>query len=90
MKALRYIIIMLFFTTIYSGSATLKAQPKMVVNIVVSSLHADDLNRYEKNFSEGGFRRLMQQGACFTNASYDYMQTTTPVSLATISFPKIS
>ena len=85
MKALRYIIIMLFFTTIYSGSATLKAQPKMVVNIVVSSLHADDLNRYEKNFSEGGFRRLMQQGACFTNASYDYMQTTTPVSLATLS-----
>ena len=85
MKALQYIIIMLFFTTIYSGSATLKAQPKMVVNIVVSSLHADDLNRYEKNFSEGGFRRLMQQGACFTNASYDYMQTTTPVSLATLS-----
>lgn len=85
MKALRYIIAILLIPTIYSTSARLHAQPRLVVNIVVGSLRADDLNRYEANFSEGGFRRLMQGGACFTDASFDYMQTTTPVSIATLS-----
>lgn len=85
MKALRYIIAILLLSTIYSTSARLHAQPRLVVNIVVGSLRADDLNRYDANFSEGGFRRLMQDGACFTDASFDYMQTTTPVSLATLS-----
>ncbi|MBQ5726006.1 MAG: alkaline phosphatase family protein [Alistipes sp.] len=84
MKILRYIasfvVILLFQTTAESF-----AQPRLVVNIVVSSMRADDLTRYEKNFSEGGFRRLIYGGATFYNASYDYMQTTTPVSLATLT-----
>lgn len=84
MKILRYItsfvIILLFQTT-----AAIYAQPRLVVNIVVSSMRADDLTRYENNFSEGGFRRLIYGGATFYNASYDYMQTTTPVSLATLT-----
>lgn len=60
-------------------------KPRLLVNIIVSSMRADDLNRYSKNFSTGGFNRLINNGAYFTNASYDYMQTTTPVSLATLS-----
>lgn len=60
-------------------------KPRLLVNIVVSSMRADDLERYGNNFSTGGFNRLINNGAYFTNASYDYMQTTTPVSLATLS-----
>lgn len=60
-------------------------KPRLVVNIVVSSMHANDLTHYADNFTSGGFARLMSGGAWFTNASFDYMQTTTPVSLATIS-----
>ena len=60
-------------------------KPRLVVNIVVSSMHANDLTHYADNFTSGGFARLMGEGAWFTNASFDYMQTTTPVSLATIS-----
>lgn len=59
--------------------------PRIVVNIVVGTMQAEDLERYASNFSIGGFKRLMNDGAWFSNASYDYMQTTTPVSLATIS-----
>ncbi len=59
--------------------------PRLMINIVVSSMHADDLNRYADNFTSGGFARMKNEGVWFTNASYDYMQTTTPVSLATIS-----
>ena len=83
MKILRYTLAILGIVLCFA--TTTAAQPRMVVNIVVSSLRADDLVRYEKNFSEGGFRRLMHNGAYFTNATYDYMQTTTPVSLATIT-----
>ena len=60
-------------------------RPRLLVNIVVSGMRTDDLVRYNKNFSNGGFNRLINNGAYFTNASYDYMQTTTPVSLATLS-----
>ena len=60
-------------------------RPRLLVNIVVSGMRADDLVRYNKNFSNGGFNRLINNGAYYTNASYDYMQTTTPVSLATLA-----
>ena len=75
-------IVLLLISTAYVSAAT---KPRLVVNIVVSSMRADDLERYAKNFSNTGFRRLTDNGQWFTNASYDYMQTTTPVSLATIA-----
>lgn len=61
------------------------AKPRLMINLVVSSMHADDLTRYGENFSSGGFNRLCREGVWFTNASLNYMQTTTPVGLATIS-----
>ena len=67
------------------NEATAAEQPRLLVNIVVSGMRTDDLVRYNKNFSNGGFNRLINNGAYFTNASYDYMQTTTPVGLATLS-----
>ena len=60
-------------------------RPRLLVNIVVSGMRADDLVRYNKNFTNGGFNRLINNGAYYTYASYDYMQTTTPVSLATLA-----
>lgn len=59
--------------------------PRLTINIVVGSMRAADLERYADNFTEGGFRRLMRDGANYRNASYDYQLTVTPVSLATIS-----
>ena len=72
-------------TLLFAKEATAAERPRLLVNIVVSGMRADDLVRYNKNFSNGGFNRLINNGAYFTNASYDYMQTTTPVSLATLS-----
>lgn len=71
--------------TCAAGMAAAADRPRLVVNIVVSSMRAGDIDRYADNFSNGGFRRLIEGGAYFTNASYDYMQTTTPVSLATLA-----
>ena len=60
-------------------------RPRLIVQIVVGSMRAEDLDRYAAHFGEAGFRRLTEQGARFTGARYDYQQTTTPVSLATLT-----
>ena len=59
--------------------------PRLVINIVVSAMRASDLDRYADNFAEGGFRRLCSAGARYTNAYYNYMHTSTPAGLATLS-----
>lgn len=61
------------------------ARPRLVVQIVVSSMRAEDLDRYAAHFGEGGFRRLSEGGVRYAGARYDYQQTTTPVSLATLT-----
>ena len=42
--------------------------PRLIVQIVVGSMRAEDLGRYAANFGEGGFRRLMQGGTVYTGA----------------------
>ena len=66
-------------------AATAQTKPRLLVNIVVSSMQADDIEKYAANMTNGGFKRLLDGGVYFANASYDYMQTSTPVSLATIA-----
>lgn len=61
------------------------SKPKLVVNFVVSSLKASDLERYKENFTDGGFKRLMEGGTYYTEAYYDYMHTSTAAGLATIA-----
>lgn len=60
-------------------------RPRLVVNIIVGSMRATDLERYGDNFGEQGFRRLLSGGAYFTDAEYDYALTSTAAGLATFS-----
>ena len=77
-----------FFLLLISVFAALDitvAKPRLVVNIVVGSMRAEDVTRYEKNFTEGGLKRLLREGTVYTDSRFDYQQTLTPVSLATIT-----
>ena len=85
MRFTRYIVVTAVFILSAASMAMAQTEPRLVVNIVISSMGADDLDRYADNFSSAGLRRIINGGQRFTNASYDYMQTTTPVSLATLS-----
>ena len=85
MRFTRYIVVIAVFILSAASMAMAQTEPRLVVNIVISSMGADDLDRYADNFSSAGLRRIINGGQRFTNASYDYMQTTTPVSLATLS-----
>ncbi|MGH8488317.1 MAG: alkaline phosphatase family protein [Gammaproteobacteria bacterium] len=52
------------------------AQPKLVVVIVLDQFRADYLTRFAPHFSEGGFKRLLREGASFIG-HYGYYATYT-------------
>ncbi|WP_428466850.1 alkaline phosphatase family protein [Photobacterium minamisatsumaniensis] len=67
-------------------------KPKLVLQITVDGLRADLLERYKQNFSDDGFRYLMDQGTYYTNAHYQHGNTETivgHVSLATGAPPSV-
>ncbi len=77
--------ILLLLSLMLCGKALSAEPPRLIVQLVVGSMRADDLDRYMANFGEGGFRRLTDEGVRYTQCRYDCQQTTTPVSLATLS-----
>ncbi len=60
-------------------------RPRLVVNIVVSGMRTVDIERYQNNLGLGGLRLLYEEGLRYDNCLYSYKQTTTPVSLSTLS-----
>lgn len=55
------------------------AQPKLVVVLVVDGLPAEQVQRYREQFGQGGFRRLLDQGAWFSNAHQAHGITVTAI-----------
>jgi predicted AlkP superfamily pyrophosphatase or phosphodiesterase len=60
-------------------AATPGAQPKLVLVMVVDGLPNEQLQRYRDQFGQGGFRRLLDQGASFSNAHQAHGVTVTAV-----------
>ena len=76
------------------GNATVVAAPeiRLVLQITVDQLRGDLPLRHMRQFGEGGFRYLQQQGVWYTNATYRHANTETVVghsSLATGTVPAI-
>lgn len=83
-RILRHTLICLALMVCCSITATAE-RPRMVINLVVSGMHANDLVRYEHNFCNDGFRRLMRSGVVCGDAHYDYALTSTVAGLATLT-----
>lgn len=81
MKIARYIVLILAVCAV----AFADAQPRFVVNIVVSGLRQGDIHRYQKNFGKDGFLRLRSEGVEFTECYADYAPTTSESGLATLA-----
>ncbi len=58
--------------------------PRLLVVLVVDQMRADYLDRFRSQFT-GGFARLLEDGANFTEAHQDHAATVTAVGHATIS-----
>ena len=66
------------------GESTSGAGPSLVVLVAVDQLRPDMIDRYEAVFS-GGFRRLLDEGHRFSNATHDHAGTYTAPGHATLS-----
>lgn len=87
------------FATAYVGQnkshnpkTTTTTKAKLTVIVVIDQFRADYLLRFKDLFGERGFKRLMKEGAYFTNANYAYSNTYTAVghsTIATGSLPSI-
>lgn len=51
--------------------------PRLVVGIVVDQMRTDYIYRYWNNFSEGGFKRMVNEGAFLRDAHFDHVPTET-------------
>jgi predicted AlkP superfamily pyrophosphatase or phosphodiesterase len=56
---------------------------RLVLGVVIDQFRYDYLTRFEDLFGPGGFRRLLNEGAVFTNANYSYVPTVTACGHAT-------
>lgn len=83
---MRYLLILLFITSAFVTSARAQTtKPRLVVNIVVGQMRYDYLLRFGANFSETGFKKMINQGVSCDRARYNYLTTSTASGLATIS-----
>jgi predicted AlkP superfamily pyrophosphatase or phosphodiesterase len=60
-------------------------RPKLIVQIVVSQMRFDYIQRYSDKLSEGGLKQLVNEGAFCRNARYNYLLTQSLPGLATIA-----
>ncbi|MGA2555738.1 MAG: alkaline phosphatase PafA [Verrucomicrobiota bacterium] len=58
--------------------------PKLVVGIVVDQMRYDFIYRFWERYGEGGFKRLIHQGAFYRNAEFNYVPTFTGPGHASI------
>lgn len=80
----RYLKFLMLAAALLPTAAATAKTPRLVVNIVVSSMRAGDIDRYRDGFGKGGFMRLAG-GVRYASGEYDFMQTSTPVALATLA-----
>jgi predicted AlkP superfamily pyrophosphatase or phosphodiesterase len=67
-----------------AAAPVLPSLPKLVVVLVVDGLPNEQLQRYRDQFGQGGLRRLIDQGASFSNAHQAHGVTVTAVGHAAI------
>jgi predicted AlkP superfamily pyrophosphatase or phosphodiesterase len=60
-------------------------KPRLVVGIVVEQLRYDLLEKFRNRLGENGIRRLLNEGTCFQNASFQYILTQSAPGHATIA-----
>ena len=58
---------------------------RLVLQLTVDGLRPDLLARVSDRLGDGGFRRLLENGAVFTNAHYEHANTETIVGHATLA-----
>jgi predicted AlkP superfamily pyrophosphatase or phosphodiesterase len=69
---------------VFSTFLNAQEKPKLVVGIVVDQMKMEYLYRFANDFSDNGFKKLMNKGFTFHNMHYNYMPTYTAPGHAAI------
>lgn len=81
----KIILVSLTITTIFSQIIySQTSKPKLVIGIVIDQMRAEYLYRFQDNYTENGFKRLMKDGFNVKNTHYNYIPTATCLGHATI------
>ncbi|MCL3780846.1 alkaline phosphatase family protein [Prolixibacteraceae bacterium JC049] len=59
-------------------------RPKLVVGVVIEQMRPEYLTRFESKYRNGGFKRLMNKGAQFSNARIDQLIQNQASGMATL------
>jgi predicted AlkP superfamily pyrophosphatase or phosphodiesterase len=76
--------LILFLAVIIISNLQAQDQPKLVVGIVVDQMKMEYLYRFSDDFSNDGFKRLMDNGYTYQNMHFNYMPTYTAPGHASI------
>ncbi|MBL0045478.1 MAG: alkaline phosphatase family protein [Flavobacteriales bacterium] len=79
-----FILAIILFATGFAQQPSWQAPPKLVVGVVVDQMRTDYIYRFWNNFGEGGFKRLIGEGAFLRDAHYTYIPTVTGPGHASI------
>lgn len=90
LSLLCFLILLITFTSVSDAQQRRRisdvqqnARVRLVVAITIDQFRFDYLRRFEDQFGEGGFRRLLKGGAVFTRANYAHVPTVTACGHAT-------
>src|SRR5579885_1909088 len=75
--------ILLCFAAAVTLAGAPASKPKLVLTVVIDQFRYDYLTRFQSEYS-GGFRRLLDKGAVFTDAHYIHFPTVTAVGHSTV------
>lgn len=84
MKKISLLFLTFFCTSILSAQQPDSGRPKLVVGIVVDQMRQEYLYRFSSKYSEGGFKRMMNEGFMLQNAHYNYIPTVTGAGHASV------
>lgn len=88
---LRYVLQAAFLLLVLNATAQKKSassqavpRPKLVVGIVIDQMRWDYLYRYQDRYTDGGFKRLLNEGFTAENTNIDYVPTVTAIGHSTV------
>ena len=70
-------LLVIFFVFANTSNAQQLEKPKLVVGIVIDQMRSEYLYRFQDNYTESGFKRLMREGYNVKNTHYNYVPTAT-------------
>ena len=71
----KLVTVILLFVIYNNMCGQQRNKPKLVVGIVIDQMKYEYLYRFQDNYTENGFKRLINEGFNVKNLNYNYIPT---------------